>query len=270
MLGTIAPRWPRAFTALGFGAAAIYLMAFLLSFETAVIHVESLEERSQSIDEAMINLEIQLGEISIGEDVLDDEQVRLLETQLEQIEIESELLREQVSSFDRRLFSRLINLNFEIDGESSRVIVGAGFLFLSYVVGQIAMFVGRIVTYWPPNDRREVHRVARISQLNNSVLIEELERYYSSIDLMSGLVFLALSLLLGSAIGFVFFSVEFPALLASLFILVSLTGMVRQVSLILGKRLDEIVQVVDSTPNVDTASEMQDFVQSRSKNNEAS
>jgi hypothetical protein len=246
MFGAIAPRWPRTFTAIGFGAAAMYIVLLILSIEGTSIQAESLEQRSNSLIEALDQLEEEINQIDDGETNVDAAQLLLLRDQFEKYVAEKELLVSEIERLSNGLFSRLAGLNFEVAGESSRIVVGAFFLFMAYVFGQVGMASGRIITYWKANGIREIDRVGRIANLKNNLLVSELEQYHSNIDLLSGLVTISLAVLFGEILAMTRFGSIDIGIAAGLVLLCSSLYICYWVSRLLGRRLDAVIDIVEA------------------------
>ena len=183
MFSAIVPRWPRAFTTIGFGftAVAYFLLSTLpLAISKLDAELEDMFDRIASI-EAMPSL------------------TDALSADIEDIRKRAEEMSEANSLAYH--FSQIQAWLSELDA-STALVLGAFCLFFSYVLGEIVIGIGRSVVARPIADNDDILVIGRVAILENSILDREYENYQSALLVAYGLAGLTVIMVLFSGSDF--------------------------------------------------------------------
>lgn len=245
MLATIAPRWPRAFTAVGFGAASILVFFLVYSPHQWNDLLDEIELEAEALYLELVEIEEELSKLARGESSDLDVEIRSLRSRIGQHREANDRIKLLLEDQRDSVYFRLTTLNFEGLGDTSRLIVGAFILFVAYVLGQLGILLGRTVSLFPLAEAREIDRIGRIARSGNDILLDELERYRSNVDLLCGIVALCLSGLISSLAAAAAFGILlFWKILLGVVLSLQAIYICRTVTEYLGRRLDVLTLAV--------------------------
>ncbi|MCK0095110.1 hypothetical protein MWU60_05980 [Yoonia sp. F2084L] len=177
MLSTIAPRWPRAFTTIGFGAIAVIVI--LHASIAALLPAIKLE--AQRV----------LGEATLFIELVDE-----TKTDVSDLVASMERPKKFLDDGVIALFLADISTWLDTASNAETFLLGAMVLFIVYVIGEICLACGRAL--WVSGDTNShLTMVGEIAKIDNSIIGREYDYYTSSLTVLQGTAVLVVIFMFG-------------------------------------------------------------------------
>ena len=198
-------QWPRTFTSIGIGAAALVSIWYISALSSAVEVISAGHASFKIVQQDMADIQDRTNRLQDRTNQLnemasvDRSRAEALTNELKILirdtdEFKTEFERQQAAYADAlSLWDNPFVFLFEPFATMGRVqsaVFSAGFLFISFTVGELAMLLGRIFILSRANRERLAKRTGRIARWNNPVLTRHCELYDLHVELMFGIGFL--------------------------------------------------------------------------------
>ena len=166
MLSTVAPRWPRAFSVIGFGAAAILILA--TSLFNAFLPELTIEGR-----EAIARANVVIESATVSRSAIED------------LKASTEILQKNLEEPYSRMFFRPFLDWLRDSGPSETFLFGVVAIFVAYTLGEMVLALGR--SFWIlPNGALEIAMLGRLARIESQILMREYENYSAAFLVLQG------------------------------------------------------------------------------------